>query len=247
MSKYFLEIKNRSILLLLTWFSTIVVSYFYKETLLFIIVQPNTFLNVNEHLAFFYFIFTDVTEILTVYLKLIMFLSSQIFFIYLIYHFFLFLSPAFFHVEYLYCRFSIQAMSFLFLFSSVLVTFFLIPFTWNFFLSFQDLIAAHSFNLYFEAKLNEYLSFYIKFYYLCGFYCQFFVFLLLFLNHTDANRKLLKKFRKFYHYCFIIFSTLISPPEILSQIFISLIVIFIYEFLLIFFLLKIYLKLLIWQ
>ena len=93
MSKYFLEIKNRLILLLLTWLSTILVSYFYKETLLFIVVQSNTFINVNEHLAFFYFIFTDVTEILSVYLKLIMFLSSQIFFIYLIYHFFFVFKP----------------------------------------------------------------------------------------------------------------------------------------------------------
>jgi sec-independent protein translocase protein TatC len=242
MSKYFLEIQNRLILLILTWFSTMLVSYFYKETLLFIIIQPNTFINVNEHLAFFYFIFTDVTEILSVYLKLIVFLSSQIFFIYLIYHFFLFLSPALFQFEYLYFRFSIQCMSFLLLFSAVLVTYFLIPFTWNFFLSFQDLTSTRSFNIYFEAKLNEYLCFYIKLYYFCGFYCQFFVFFLLFLNYIDVNRKFIKKFRKFYHYCFIIFSTLISPPEILSQIFISLIIIFIYEFLLLFFLFKICLK-----
>jgi len=82
MSKYFLEIKNRLILLLLTWFSTISASYLYKETLLFIIVQPKSFTSLNEDLAFFYFIFTDITEILSTYLKLIMFLSTQIFFIY---------------------------------------------------------------------------------------------------------------------------------------------------------------------
>ena len=246
MSKYFLEIKSRLILLLLTWFSTVLVCYVYKETLLFIIVQPNTFINVNEHLAFFYFIFTDVTEILSVYLKLIIFLSSQILFIYLIYHCFLFLSPAFFQYEYVYFKSSIQMLSFVLLSSIVLITCFLIPLTWNFFLSFQDLLSTCSFHLYFEAKLNEYLCFYIKFYYLCGFYCQFFVLFLLFLNYIDANIKLIRKFRKLYHYCFIIFSTLISPPEILSQIFLSIIVIFIYEFLIIFFILKIYLKSLIW-
>lgn len=246
MLKYFLEIKNRLILLSLTWFSTVLVSYFFKETLLFIIVQPNTFTNVNKHLAFFYFIFTDVTEILSVYLKLIKFLSSQILFIYLIYHFFLFLSSALFQFEYLYFKFSIQVLYFVLLFSIVLITCFLIPLTWNFFLSFHDLITISSFNLYFEAKLNEYLCFYIKFYYLGGFYCQFFAFFLLFLNYIDANKKFIRKFRKLYHYCFIIFSTLISPPEILSQIFLSLIVIFIYEFLILFFLFRIYLKSLIW-
>jgi sec-independent protein translocase protein TatC len=243
MSKYFLEIKNRLLLLFITWLSTILVSYFYKETLLFIIIQPNTFTSVNEHLAFFYFIFTDVTEVLSVYLKLITFLSFQIFFICTVYHSFVFLSPAFFQLEYLYCKFGIKIMGLVWLISAVLSTYFLTPLTWNFFLSFQDLTVTRSFNLHFEAKLNEYLYFYIAFYYVCGFYCQFFALLLLFLNYIDVNVKIIKKFRKLYYYSFIIFSTLISPPEILSQIFISLIAIFIYEFLLLLFLLKIRFKL----
>ena len=243
MSKYFLEIKNRLVLLLVTWLSTILISYFYKETLLFFIVQPNTFTHINGHLAFFYFIFTDVTEVLAVYLKLITFLSFQFFLIYTIYHFFSFLSPALFQLEYLYCKFGIKTIGLMWLFSAVLSTYFLIPLTWNFFLSFQDLTVTCSFNLHFEAKLNEYLNFYISFYYLCGFYCQFFVLLLLFLNYLGINIKVIKRFRKFYYYCFTIISTLISPPEILSQIFISLIVIFMYEFLLLFFLLKARLKL----
>jgi sec-independent protein translocase protein TatC len=238
MSKYLLEIKNRLILLLLTWLSTISICYLYKETILFIIMQPKTFTNVNEHLAFFYFIFTDVTEILSTYLKLILFLSSQIFFIYLIYHFFLFLSPALYLFEYLNIKYTLQIISFVFSFSSIFITYYIIPLTWNFFLSFQNSTTICSFNLFFEAKLNEYVCFYIKFYYLCVFYCQFFVFLLLSLKYTNTNKKFIKKYRKLYHYCFIVFSTLISPPEVLSQICISLIFIFIFEFLLLFFFFK---------
>lgn len=243
MSKYFLEMKNRLVLLLITWLSTILISYFYKETLLFFMIQPNTFRYVNEHLALFYFIFTDVTEVLSVYLKLITFLSFQIFLIYIVYHSFLFFNPAFFQLEYLHCKFGIKVIGLMWLFSAVLSTYFLIPLTWNFFLSFQNLTVTRSFNLHFEAKLNEYLCFYISFYYLCGFYCQFFVLLLLFLNYLDINTKIIKKFRKLFYYFIIIFSTLISPPEILSQILISLIAILIYELLLLFFILKICFKL----
>ena len=112
MLKYFLEIKNRLILLLITWISTILISYFYKETLLFIIIQPNLFININEHLDFFYFIFTDVTEVLSVYLKLVMFLSFQTLYIYITYHLFVFLSSAFFYLEYLYFKFSIKVLFF---------------------------------------------------------------------------------------------------------------------------------------
>ena len=82
------------------------------------------------------------------------------------------------------------------------------------------------------------VCFYIKFYYLCGSYCQFFVFLLLFLRYTDANKNHIKKFRKLYHFCFIFFSTLISPPEILNQICISLSIIFSYEILVYYSILK---------
>lgn len=242
MSKYFLEIKNRLFLLFIAWISTVFVGYFYKEILLFVIIQPNKFISINEPLTLFYFIFTDITEILSVYLKLVTFLSLQIFFIYTLYHFFLFFSPALFKSEYRNCLFGVKVVSLMWLISLILSNCFLIPLTWNFFLSFQDLTANRSFNLHFEAKLNEYFNFYVSFYYLSGIYCQFFSLLLLYINHTNVNIQIIRKFRKLYYYCFIIIATLISPPEILSQIFISLTAIFIYEFLLLFFLLKARLK-----
>lgn len=193
----------------------------------------------NDPLALTYFIFTDVTEVLTVYLKFITFLSFQIIFVFITYHFFLFLSPALFQLEYLYCKFGVIIVVLMWLISAVLSTYLIIPLTWNFFLSFQDLTVNRSFNLHFEAKLNEYFYFYISFYYLCEFCFQFIALFLLFLNYSDVNIKVIKKFRKVYYYCFIIFSTFISPPEILSQIFISSVTIFIYEVLLLLFLLKI--------
>src|SRR6476620_2686894 len=94
---YLLEIRNRLILICLTWLSIAIVSYSYKETLLFIIVQPNKFF---ESDADFYFIFTNVTEIFSAYVQLTIFLSIQIVFVYFIYHCFNFLSLAFFNWEY---------------------------------------------------------------------------------------------------------------------------------------------------
>ena len=68
--KYYLEIKNRFLLLSLTWVSTILVSYFYKEILLFISIKPSI---CNNNSIIFYFIFTDVKEVFSVYIKLIFF------------------------------------------------------------------------------------------------------------------------------------------------------------------------------
>lgn len=96
MSKYFLEVKNRVVLLLLTCISTLYISYIYKEIVLFFIVQPSLRIKTKKELAFFYFIFTNVTEVLTIYFELFQFLAIHIIFISAIYHCFIFLSPAFF-------------------------------------------------------------------------------------------------------------------------------------------------------
>lgn len=185
-----------------------------------------------------YFIFTDVTEILSVYLSLIMFLSFQILYAYIAYHFFLFLSPALFYIEYVFCKVGVTVMTIMWAVSIVLSTYVLIPITWYFFLSFQNLSLKHSLHLHFEARLKEYLHFFISSYFMYMFYFQFFAFLLLCLNYASFSIKKLKEFRKFNYYCFVILSTVISPPEIISQLCMGFIVILIYEFTLFIYLLK---------
>ena len=238
MSKYFIEIRNRLLLLLLTWLSTILISYLYKEILLFSIVQPNIVFNFSNGSTFFYFIFTNVTEIFSVYLQLVLFLSFQIFILCVFYHMFNFLSPSLFNSEYFYLNLIFKTIVVVWIFSVILLSYILVPLTWNFFLSFQDLTKAYSFNLHFEAKLDEYLNFYIELYYLSVLYCQIFTILLLFLIHTNTNIKVIRKFRKLNYYFFVILSTLISPPDILSQVLISITTIALYEVLIFIFMFR---------
>jgi len=231
MIKYFLEIKNRIFLLLITIFSTSLISYFYKETLLFLVLQPDRLMLTNGTSKILYFIFTNVTEILSVYIQLITFLSFQITFLYTIYHCFVFLSPAMYKSEY-YFVFLFLKISITIWFCSVLLSnVILIPITWDFFYSFQKLFASKFISLHFEAKLTEYLDFYITLYYLCVIYLQVFTILFFVLNYINDKIKIIQKFRKIYYYFFVIFSTLISPPDLFSQFFISLLLIFIYEIL----------------
>lgn len=237
MLKYFLEIKNRFFLLIFTCISTLFVCYLYKETLLFLLVKSNKFFNISSSTKF-YFIFTNVTEIFLVYIQLITFLSFQVFFVFFIHHSFTFLKLAMFRIESYYLKVFLKFSLIIWIFSIFLTNFFLVPISWNFFLSFQDIISSKFIKLHFEAKLNEYLTFYILIYYLCVFYCQIFTILFFFLNYARNKTKVIKKFRKLYYYFFVIFSTLISPPDVFSQIFISGVVIFIYELVVFSFLLK---------
>lgn len=224
MSKYILEIKNRIILLSITWFFIVCISYLYKETLLFLFIESEIF--INNEFKVYYFIFTDVIEVFSVYVRLIVFFSLQILFTYTIYHVFIFLSPGLFIVEYYYLNYIVKTVLTIWFFSIMISKYFLIPTMWNFFITFQN---ASYLNLHFEAKLSEYLNFYIQFYYIFIIYCQIFTVLFFFFNYINANSSLIKKFRKLYYYFLVLFSTMVSPPEILSQIFVSFTLIFCYE------------------
>lgn len=238
MSKYIIEIKNRITLLLINFITTIVAIYYYKETILFVIMHHYKTTNLN----FFYFIFTNISEILSVYLSLVKFLSFQILILYITYNIFIFLSSAFFEFEYFKIKSILKTVIIVWLTSTILTNYIIIPSSWNFFLSFQKL-NFYFVNFHFEAKLNEFFYFYVYICYMCLFYSEFLFIIYFFFNYKNTSLKI-KKFRKLYYYCFVIFSTFIAV-DITTQIFLSFTIILAYEFLTISFLIRYYFNLLI--
>jgi sec-independent protein translocase protein TatC len=226
--KYFLEIQNRVLLLLYGWGFTATVSYFYKETLLFILIKPNFYLIDPIPI---YFIFTSLTEILSTYLKLIYFLSNQVLLVCFLYHTLLFLSPGLYSFEYKLLK-MVFFISLFFSFCSIFVlNNIILPACWFFFLSFQKTMANHTVNLFFEAKINEYVKFYVTLYYICNLNCQMFMTLILFILYIKGDLKLIKKFRKMFYLLFIIFATLVTPPDIVTQLMLCVSIILIFEIL----------------
>jgi sec-independent protein translocase protein TatC len=224
MTIYISEIKNRLTLLFLTWCSIISIGYFYKEILLFLFIESEIIKN-NEF-KIYYFIFTDVTEVFSVYVKLILFISFQILCIYLFYHCFTFLSHGLFIFEYYYLKFLLQIIILIWFFSIIMSKYILIPTMWDFFLTFKN---SSYMSFHFEAKLNEYLEFYIELYYLFIAYCQVFTLLFIYFISIKNNILLIKNSRKLFYYFFVLFSTLVSPPEVISQLALSFILIFFFE------------------
>jgi sec-independent protein translocase protein TatC len=222
--KYIIEIRNRGILVLLNWFIIIFISYFYKETLLYLVLKSNL-----NNLSFNYFIFTNITEILSVYIKLIYFIANQISVFYICYHLIVFIAPALYHVEYEYLKWIFNLFLCFWLISLIFLNKILIIFAWNFFLSFHQSLTNQTIYLYFEAKIIEFLDFYILLYYLCFFNCLFFIILIFFSFYISGNLFLIKKSRKFLYFWFVFLSTIISPPDLISQLVLSVCFIIIFE------------------
>ena len=90
MFKYFLELQYRLYFIFFNLFLTLCVSYFYKEVLLFLIIKPYSINDKNFEFLLSYFIFTNVTDVFYMYLKLVYFITTQIGFLYIFYHIFVF-------------------------------------------------------------------------------------------------------------------------------------------------------------
>jgi sec-independent protein translocase protein TatC len=227
--KYYLEIKNRLFLLFTTWSFVSIVCYFYKETLLFVLINSTQ----NLLHASSYFIFTDVSEIFYVYLRLAFFISNQITVVMFFYHLLIFLALGLYRFELNKIQFTFKIFIVTWLSSMVLLYKFLIPFSWSFFLNFQQSkIGLQPVSFFFEAKIIEYFNYLTNVYYICLLSCQFLIIITLLLNSISNKKN--KMFRKLFYLIFVIFSTLITPPDVISQIIVTVNLIVMYEMIIFF-------------
>ena len=228
---YFLEIKNRIFLISFCWCSVFLVSYFYKETLLFLFVK----LNIKaEKITSFYFITTNLTDVLNTYLNISYFVSTQITFVIILYQCMLFISAGLFVTEYKKIKFILFILIIFAMFSFYILNVYVIIHIWDFFLSFTNESVINSINIFFEAKITEYIQFYKLIYYLFIFFSQVFGIVFLILYYSDDKVNLILKTRKIIYLLFLSLSTIMTPSDVFSQIVIMFGLVFLFEVLIIF-------------
>lgn len=209
---YFLEIYNRILVLLLTWVLNFFVLYSYKEEIVYLLGQ-------HQENIFPYFISTNLTEIFFVFIKLSFFLAFYFLYPVLLIQIALFLLPGLYLYEYTVLR----NLFFLSIIFYVLTTYFtygvFLPYCWKFFNSFQ-LNAEESFvSIHLETRIADYLNFFIESFLLLNIVLHIFLVFLFFLHKVTLN--FIVKYRKFFYLSFFIFATLLTPPDIFSQIIIG--------------------------
>lgn len=223
-----MEIKNRIFLFLFSWIFSFLICYFYKETLLILFIKST--LNSNLEL---YFIFTDVRELFNVYLKLFFFFTNTMMFFLFFYHLLMFVYLGLYLTEYKKIKKMCKLFFFFFFFTTFLTYYLIIPLNWWFFLKFQQQILKEKIVFFFfEAKISEIVNFILKIYVETT---QSFIllglFILMFNNLLITKKKVveIKKLRKIFYFVFMLFSTIITPPELLNQIFCFFAFLFFYE------------------
>ena len=220
------ELQNRILLTTLSWIFTLLISYHHKKYLLFLTFYLNNKIYLDKN---FYFITTDVTDLLSSYLTLSYFLTNQLILIYFFYNVTIFLAPGLYNFEYKKIKLQLQIMAIVVCLCFLFTNLSLLPIFWDFFSNYS--VINKNVPIYFEAKITEYVSLYIVLHYLSEFICIFYLLLYYTINFFKDNLTFLKNVKKFMVlFCFMI-ATLTTPPDVFSQVAVGLILIIINELL----------------
>jgi len=208
-TRYFLEIYNRFIILFLTWSLNFFVLFYYKEQIVYILGQ-------HQEATFPYFISTSLTEIFFVYLKVSSFLAFYFAYLIIVIQLALFIIPGLYKYEYLIVR-NFFLLSILLYIGTTFFTYkIFLPYCWKFFSSFQLKAEESLVSLHLEARIADYLSFFFETYFLLNAILHIFLIFLFLLYKITLNYIL--KYRKLFYLLFFIFATLMTPPDMISQI-----------------------------
>lgn len=222
---YFIEIRNRLLFLFLSIFSTFLTCCAYKEIMFYIFLKSSVLKKFDN----FYFLYTNITEVISLYFDLSYFACFHIFLITFCYHFFLFISPGLYNFEYqIIKKFFFINIVVLIIFTSFCIDFmfeFIIELLFNFY---KTILNSHL--LFFEANIFYYYKFY------CRVYCTFCIIIIMFLSLFFSIFYIKSYFlhnilliRKSYYIVILFVSTCITPPDIISQLFLFFCFIFIFE------------------
>ena len=237
--KYILEIKNRAILIIVCWVISFAVCYFYKEALIFMLVKLSV---QKKKLSLFYFISTDLTDVLSAYIELSYFISIQITVLIICYHILMFFSPGLFVYEYKRLK-NMLLVSLSFVVISIFVfNVYVLPYVWSFFLSFSYK-SFFSISVFFESKVTEFVYLYKNFNYITILLGQFFSLFYFSSQYIENKRNFILQTRKTFYFIFLILATTITPPDIVSQLFLISVFVIIFEFLSLIIVLKTFNKL----
>lgn len=218
---YMKEIQYRLFFTSFTIVVNAVVIYCFKEQLVFLLGQ-------HQNTDFPHFITTNLPEVFLCFIKLSFFLGFYFSFPIIVSQSWFFLSPALYKYEYNLTKNFLLISLTLFVIGNFFLYKIILPYCWKFFSAFELNYESNGVSLQLETRLHDYLNFFIQLLYSLNLTTNFCLFLSFFLFRFPA--KTLTKLRKIiYFLCFFV-ATLLTPPDIFSQIFVGLILITLYEF-----------------
>jgi sec-independent protein translocase protein TatC len=229
---YLKELKFRLIYIFLSFLFNFIILFNFVKDLLFLIISPLLAINKN----FTYFIFTNMSDVLLVYLKIVFILSLILILPIIFLQVWFFLIEGLYIFEGYFLIFIYFIFLFLFYFINFLLYNYMIPFIWAFFINFELTSSNFLFGIYYEARITDYVNFMFNIFLIFSSLLIFPLLMIFFIYFKILKFYFFILYRKYFFILFFILAGLFSPPDIFSQFFIVIPIIFCYEFILIYFL-----------
>ena len=216
---YFNELYFRFRFFFFSFTFTFLIAYYYKKILFIFLTFPllsysNSFNSTNSLNTFIY---THPAELLTIHFLLMLCLASSIQGPYLFWHFIDFTKTSLTLEEHKKTLKILVSFIFVSILFNILCFFLLFPKFWFFFQNFNfSFYEPQTLNFFLELRVQEYFMFVIDFFYIINiFIIIFYVLFVIILFFGFEN---LLYWKKLFLFVNIVFATLLSPPDVYSQL-----------------------------
>ena len=225
------ELKNRTILTVISFFISFTICYFFATEIFYFLLKPLEEVLIQNNLEDKRIIFTSLPEAFISYVKLSFFSGLIICMPIILSQAYIFIAPGLYKQE------KRQLLPFfilspiLFILGAALLFYFIMPLAWQFFLNFE---AIGNIPIELEAKMDQYISLTLKMIIAFGLAFQFPLVLILLNKAGVLSREFLEKKRKIWLIIILIIAAIITPPDIISQIALAIPMYLLYEISIIF-------------
>ncbi len=230
---HFIELKYRLSYLTISYLLITTICYVFAEELIYLIAKPltstvsNTEIENTKRL-----IYTNITEAFITQLKLSFYIGTYLILPNIMYSLWAFIKPGLYDNEKRFIKNTFIPSIILFILSIILSYNFLIPAIYKFFIGFETNFENSMISIELEAKISEYVSTILQTVVVMSLLSQYPIIILILMYLNIIDHKWLIGRRKLFIMSFFCLGALVTPPDVLSQIFLATILLVSYEFML---------------
>ena len=214
---HLIELRTRLIWSAGTFLVCFGVAYYFSSAIYYFLAEPLANVmraqgNPDPHL-----IYTQLYEAFFTKIKVAFFGGMFVAFPMIAVQLWLFVAPGLYRSEKRALVPFLAATPILFVAGAALAYYFVFPFAWKFFASFQDPIGGGGVPIELLPKVSEYLDLVMKLIFAFGITFQLPVALTLLAKVGITNSKQLRKFRRYAYVGMFIIAAILAPPDVITQ------------------------------
>ena len=226
---HLIELRRRLLWSVVAFFICFLVSYYFSDRIYFFLAEPLAQVlreqgNPDPHL-----IYTQLYEAFFTRIKVAFFGGAFIGFPVIATQLWLFVAPGLYRSEKRALLPFLAATPVLFVLGAALAYYFVFPFAWRFFASFQSTTGGGGVPIELLPRVSEYLDLVMKLIFAFGITFQLPVALTLLAKVGITSSAQLKKFRRYAYVGMFVIAAILAPPDVITQTGLALPLIALYE------------------